>query len=116
MGFLLGFEHSTSISSVPDHASRIRDVVLVRRTFSSGNPRGSEIWDGEGMGRGWKWGDQFTSNLGPGWTGSYHTKEGFQVSKREGREAKGNQQGEVRIRGLRHVMLSTYTYVHNNCL
>ncbi len=35
------------------------------------------------MGRGWKGGDQFTSNLGPRWTGSYHTKEGFQVSKRE---------------------------------
>jgi hypothetical protein len=28
-------------------------------------------------------GAQFISNLGPGWTGSYHTKEGFQVSKRE---------------------------------
>jgi hypothetical protein len=35
------------------------------------------------MGRGWKWGDQFTSNLGPRWTGSYHIKEGFQVSKRK---------------------------------
>jgi hypothetical protein len=23
------------------------------------------------------------SNLGPRWTGSYHVKEGFQVSKRE---------------------------------
>ncbi len=31
-------------------------------------------------------GAQFTSNLGPGWTGSYHTKEGFQVSKRDGRK------------------------------
>jgi hypothetical protein len=28
-------------------------------------------------------GDQFISNLGPGWTGSYYTKESFQVSKRE---------------------------------
>jgi hypothetical protein len=28
-------------------------------------------------------GTMFTSNLGPGWTGSYHTKEGFQVSKGE---------------------------------
>jgi hypothetical protein len=73
---------------VPDHASRIRDVVLVRRTFSSGNPRGSGIRDGEGMGRGWKWGDQFTSNLRPEWTGSYHTKEGFQVSKREWKGSK----------------------------
>jgi hypothetical protein len=35
------------------------------------------------MGRGWEGGGQFTSNLGPRWTGSYHAKEGFQVSKRE---------------------------------
>ncbi len=40
-------------------------------------------------------GGQFTSNLGPGWTGiAPHRKEGFQVSKRdsgtrEGRQAKG---------------------------
>ncbi len=26
--------------------------------------------------RGGKWGDQFTSNLGTRWTGSYHSKEG----------------------------------------
>jgi hypothetical protein len=31
----------------------------------------------------WGGGGQFISNLGPGWTGSYHTKEGFQLSKRE---------------------------------
>ncbi len=37
---------------VPDHASRIRDVILVRRIFSSGNPRGSGICYGEGMERG----------------------------------------------------------------
>jgi hypothetical protein len=40
------------------------------------------IWNGEGMGRGSKGGGQFKSNLGPRWTGSYHAKEGFQVSKR----------------------------------
>ncbi len=28
-------------------------------------------------------GAQFISNLGLEWTGSYHTKEGFQVSERE---------------------------------
>ncbi len=85
---------------VPDHASRIRDVVLVRHIFSSGNPRGPEIWDGEGMGRGWKWGDQFTSNLGPGWTGSYHTKEGFQVSKREWKGSKGESKWGVKSKGI----------------
>jgi hypothetical protein len=41
---------------VPDHGSRDRDVVLVRRTISLGKPRGvgNLEWgeDGEGMGRG----------------------------------------------------------------
>jgi hypothetical protein len=56
----------------------------VRRIFSSGKPQGgSGNWNGEGMGRGWKGGGQITSNLGPRCTGSYHAKEGFQVSKRE---------------------------------
>jgi hypothetical protein len=47
------------------------------------------------MGRERGGGGQFTSNLGPGWTGiAPHRKEGFQVSKRdsgtrEGRQAKG---------------------------
>ncbi len=41
------------------------------------------------MGRGWKWGDPFTSNLGPRWTGSYHIKEGFQVSKGKWKRSKG---------------------------
>jgi hypothetical protein len=63
--------------------SQFCDVVLVRAHIAQENPRGSGFWNGEGMGRGWKWGDQFTSNLGPRWTGSYHSKEGFQVSKRE---------------------------------
>ncbi len=33
-------------------------------------------------GKGWGRGVQFTSNLGSGWTGKHHAKEGFQVSKR----------------------------------
>jgi hypothetical protein len=36
-----------------------------------------------GMGRGSERGGQFTSNLGPRWMGSSHSKEGFQVSRRE---------------------------------
>jgi hypothetical protein len=86
---------------VPDHASRIRDVVLVRRIFSSGNPRGSGIWNGEGKGRGWKGGDQFTSNLGPRWTGYYHAKEGFQVSKREWKGSKEESARGSKNKGLR---------------
>jgi hypothetical protein len=76
----------------------------------------SGIWNGEGMGRGWKGGDQFTSNLGPRWTGSYHAKEGFQVSKREW---KGSKEGLVRVskkqRGCAMIILSISIHVHNNC-
>ncbi len=68
--------------------SRDHDVVLVRRTINLG------CWEFE-MGKGWKGRGQFTSNLGPRWTGSYHAKEGFQVSKeRSGIEATGSWQGE----------------------
>jgi hypothetical protein len=67
------------------------NVVLVRRTTKPGM---LGIWNGEGTGRGWKGGGQFTSNLGPRWTGSYHVKEGFQVSKREvGLEKEGISKG-----------------------
>ncbi len=40
------------------------DVVLERAHLAQENPRGSGFQNGEGG----KWGDQFTSNLGPGWT------------------------------------------------
>jgi hypothetical protein len=36
-------------------------------------PGGREI----GMGREWGGGGQFTSNLGPGWTGLHHTRGGI---------------------------------------
>jgi hypothetical protein len=55
------------------------------------------------MGRDWEGGDQFTSNLRPGWTGTAPRKEeGFQVSKRDSRKrgsSKGNWQGEL-ARGI----------------
>jgi hypothetical protein len=60
-----------------------------------GNRWGAGNGNGEGKGRG----GQFTSNLGPEWTRvAPHTKEGFQVSKRDsgaGRvhQAKGDYQG-----------------------
>jgi hypothetical protein len=58
-------------SCKPDSRCRLSKVHI-----SFGKPQGVGILEGEGMGRGWKWGDQFTSNLGPRWTGSYHSKEG----------------------------------------
>ncbi len=54
--------------------SQYCDVVLVKAHLARENPRGSGFRNGEGMG-GMEVGDQFTSNLGPGWTGSYHSKE-----------------------------------------
>jgi hypothetical protein len=46
-------------------------------------------------------GGQFTSNLGPRWTGSYHTKEGFQVSKREvGLKQQGIGKGSKKTKGI----------------
>ncbi len=62
------------------------------------------------MGRGWEGGGQFTRNLGPRWTGSYHIKEGFQVSERG---VKRELAREVKTRGLSMILLSTCTYVYN---
>jgi hypothetical protein len=46
-------------------------------------------------------GGQFTSNLGPRWTGSYHTKEGYQVSKREvGLKQQGIGKGSKKTKGI----------------
>ncbi len=57
------------------------------------------------------------SILGPRWTGSYHVKEGFQVSKREvGLKQQGTGKGSKKARGLRHDMLSICIFVYNNCL
>ncbi len=56
---------------------RDRDVVLVGRTVDLGKPGGLGNWDGEGMGREQGGGGQFTSNLGPRWRGSHHTREGI---------------------------------------
>jgi hypothetical protein len=87
--------------TVPDRRSRIiPEVVLVRR-WAVGV---LGIWRGESLGEGWgkrrvslqatwDWGGRFLSQLG-----------GFQVSKRGYKEEeRGNWQGEVKARGMRHV-------------
>ncbi len=61
---------------------------------------GKREWVGKGEG-----GGQFTSNLGPEWTWiAPHTKEGFQVSKRDSRTGEGfsGQRGDHQgvIKGL----------------
>jgi hypothetical protein len=55
--------------------------------------------NGEGMGREWRGGCQFMSNLGPGWTRIIpREKEGFQVSKGDFGE-KGISKGKL-ARGI----------------
>jgi hypothetical protein len=85
---------------VPDRRSRIiPEVVLVRRWAV----RVLGIWKGEGLGDGWGKEGQFTSNLRPRWK-ILSQLGGFQVSRRGYKgEEKGNWQGEVKARGMRHV-------------
>jgi hypothetical protein len=62
-------------------------------------PGGRDFGKGSIWGRGWKWGDQFTSNLGPRWTGSYHSKEGSKEVKGNERGPKKNRKGKSRKQG-----------------
>ncbi len=117
---ILTLQIQHSMVNVLDLVSQIRDVVLVRRIFSSGKPQGVRILEWKGMGRGWKWGDQFRSNLGPRWTGSYHIKEGFQVSKRKWKRSKresergSKEQGDCAIIVLSIICM--YIIITCNCL
>jgi hypothetical protein len=53
------------------------------------------------MGREGGGGGQFTSNLGPEWTGiAPHTKEGFQVSKRDSGTGEGASGRRRIIKGI----------------
>jgi hypothetical protein len=71
------------------------------------------------MGREWGGGGQFTSNLGPEWTGiAPHTKEGFGNkggSPGKGEIKKGNYQGGL-SRGLCALILSTCIFVSCYCV
>jgi hypothetical protein len=68
------------LRTVPDHGSRDRDVILVRRTIHSGKPLGvgKLEWGGNGE-------REVSLRATWGQGGRDHTtqKEGFQVSKRE---------------------------------
>ncbi len=86
--------------SVLDLVSQFRDVVLVMCMFSSRKPPGGwHFGKGSIWGRGWKWGDQFTSNLGPRWTGSYHSKEGSKLVRGNERGSQRNEKGKSRKQG-----------------
>jgi hypothetical protein len=68
------------IIHVPDHGSRDRDVVLVRRTASVGETWGvgNLEWGGNGEGE-----VSLRATWGQGGQDRITPKEGFQVSKRE---------------------------------
>jgi hypothetical protein len=81
------------------------------------------IGEGNGDGEGKRMGGrgQFTSNLGPKWTGiAPHAKEGFQVSKRDSgtEEGSSGRRGIFKgihpgvIRGLCHVLSCNVNPVH----
>jgi hypothetical protein len=53
---------------VLDLVSQVRDVVLMNVYLDLGDPGGSGFWNEGYMGKGGKWEDQFTSNLGTRWT------------------------------------------------
>ncbi len=73
-------------------------MVVEGHIIGMGNHRGGKReWGGkEEGGRG-----QFTSNLGPEWTGiAPHAKEGFQVSKKDSRSSGARRQVQG-IQGIR---------------
>jgi hypothetical protein len=68
--------------TVLDLVSQIRDVVLVRCIFNSGNPRGLGFWNGEGWG-GDGMGRSVYEQPGTEVDGILSQQGGFQVSKGE---------------------------------
>ncbi len=92
---------------VLDLGSRDRDVVLVRRTISSGKPRGvgNLEWGGNGeVSLRATWGQGGQEHITP--------KEGFQVSKAEWkRESTGNWQGKQKKGYCAINILPTCVYV-----
>ncbi len=86
-------------SPVPDHGSRDRDVVLVRRGACWVNPKGARNLEWGGVEKGEI---SFRATWDQGGQDSFTPKEGFQVSKR-GTEGKvtGISKGS-KTKGLRH--------------
>ncbi len=68
------------------------------------------------MGKGCRWGGQFTSNQIPRWTRSCHSKEGFQVSTGDQKRERGESaRGAKEARGST-IYIANCIGVHNNCL
>ncbi len=69
-----------------------------------GGTVGGGKWEREGKEEG---GGQFTSNLGPEWTGvAPHAKEGFQVSKRDSGTGEGSSGIGGIIKGIRQGVIN----------
>ncbi len=82
---------------VLDLVSQIRDVVLVRCIFSSGNPRGSGFWNGEGM----EMGRSVYEQSGTKVDGILSQQGGFQVSKGKQKGSKKEwEKGKAESKGI----------------
>ncbi len=74
---------------------------------------GSRKENGEERGKG---GGQFTSNLGPEWTGiAPHAKEGFQVSKRDSGTGEGSSRQRGVIKGIVLYASSIMSILYISC-
>ncbi len=93
--------------------SQIRDVVLVRCIFNSGNPRGSGFWNGKGM----EMGRSVYEQPGTKVDGILSQQGGFQVRRRETKGAKGNEKREKqKARGCTIITLFVkFMYIVNAC-
>jgi hypothetical protein len=96
--------------SVPDLGSRDHDVVLVRHIACWGNPGGSGIWNGEGLGRVVEGEVSSRATWGQGGRNRTTQREGFQVSKGESKEnQRSASKGSKKI-GLCHIYI-VYLYM-----
>ncbi len=72
-----GSKYLEYISSIRIVSDQEKPESQCRLSEAQSWPGVMGIWNRKGMGRGWERGGQFTSNLGPRWTGSHHAKGGF---------------------------------------
>ncbi len=87
--------------SVLDLVSQFCDVVLVRRTFSSGKPQGVGIWEWGGDGEGMEMGKSVYEQPGTKVDGILLQQGGFQVSKRKWKGGKkGIRKGKAESKGI----------------
>jgi hypothetical protein len=87
--------------SVLDLVSQVCDVVLVRRTFSSGKPQGVRILEWGGNGEGMEMGRSVYEQPGTKVDGILSQQGGFQVSKGKWKGGKKElERGKAESKGI----------------